>query len=69
MRISARNILSGKVTAIKKGPISTLVTIEIAPGVVITASVTTSAATELKLKKGANAAAIIKASSVMVGVE
>ncbi|MDR1818468.1 MAG: TOBE domain-containing protein [Puniceicoccales bacterium] len=69
MKLSARNILSGKITAIKKGPISTLVTIEIAPGVPITASVTTSAANELKLKKGGTASAVIKASSVMVGVE
>jgi molybdopterin-binding protein len=39
------------------------------PGVSISASVTTSAATELKLKKGMAASAVIKASSVMVGVE
>jgi molybdopterin-binding protein len=69
MKISARNVLRGTVTAIKKGPISTLVTIEVAPGVLVTASVTTDAATELKLKKGTAAAAIIKASSVLVGVE
>ncbi|OAM91375.1 TOBE domain-containing protein [Termitidicoccus mucosus] len=69
MKLSARNILPGKITAIKKGPISSLITIEIAPGVSISASVTTSAATELKLKKGMTASAVIKASSVMVGVE
>jgi molybdopterin-binding protein len=69
MKLSARNILSGKITAVKKGPVSSLVTIEIAPGVSISASVTTSAATELKLKKGMTASAVIKASSVMVGVE
>ena len=69
MKISARNILKGKISSIKKGPISALVTLEIAPGVEITASITTDALKELKLKKGAPACAVIKASSVLVGVE
>jgi molybdopterin-binding protein len=69
MKISARNILAGKVTAIKKGPISALVTIEIAPKVEITASITADALKELKLKKGSKASAVIKASSILVGVE
>jgi len=69
MKISARNILAGKVTALKKGPISALVTLEIAPQVEITASITAEAAKELKLRKGGAAYAVIKASSVLVGVE
>jgi molybdopterin-binding protein len=69
MKISARNILAGKITAIKKGPISALVTIEIAPKIQITASITADAVRELKLKKGGHASAVIKASSVLIGVE
>jgi len=69
MKISARNILTGKITAIKKGPISALVTIEVAPKVAITASITADAVKELKLAKGKTAYAVIKASSVLVGVE
>jgi molybdopterin-binding protein len=69
MKISARNILAGKITSIQKGPISALVTIEIAPKVEITASITANAVKELKLKKGGSAYAVIKASSVLVGVE
>lgn len=69
MKISARNILAGKIVAVKKGPISALVTIEIAPKVEITASITANAVKELKLKKGGMAYAVIKASSVLVGVE
>lgn len=69
MKISARNILPGTITAIKKGPISALVTIEIAPNVEITASITADALKELKLKKGSSASAVIKASAVLVGVE
>ena len=51
MKISARNILKGTVTTIKKGPISSIITLEVAPGVEITASVTTDSVTALKLKK------------------
>jgi molybdopterin-binding protein len=69
MNISARNILAGKVKGIKKGPISTVVTLEISPGVEIVSSITTDSATALKLKKGQRAYAIIKASSVLVGVD
>ena len=69
MKISARNILKGKIKAIKKGPISSVVTLEIAPGVEITSSITSESVSALKLKKGQAACAIIKASSVMVGAE
>jgi molybdopterin-binding protein len=69
MKISARNILSGKVKAIKKGPISSVVTLEIAPGVEIVSSITSESAAGLKLKKGQKAYAIVKASSVLVGVD
>ena len=69
MKISARNVLNGKVKNLEEGPISSVVTLEIAPGVEINASITTESARELKLKKGQNAFAIIKASSVMVGVD
>jgi molybdopterin-binding protein len=69
MKISARNILPGKVKAIKKGPITSAVTLEIAPGLEIVSSITTESSASLKLKKGQAAYAIIKASSVMIGVD
>lgn len=69
MKISARNILPGTVTAIKKGPISALVTIQVASKVEITASITAEALKELKLRKGKPAFALIKASSVLVGLD
>jgi molybdopterin-binding protein len=68
MKLSARNILPGKVVSVKKGPISSLVVLEIAPGVRVTASVTADAVADLKVAKGKPAFAIIKASSIMVGV-
>ncbi len=69
MKISARNVLPGKIVSVKKGPISSLVVIEVAPGVKLTASITAEAVKELKLAKGKAAYAIIKAPSIMVGTD
>ena len=69
MRISARNQLPGTVLSVQKGAVNGLVTIEVAPGVVITSSITNAAIDELGLREGGRAIAVIKASSVMVGVE
>lgn len=69
MKISARNVLRGKVKDVKKGPISAIVTLTIAPGIEIVSSITAVSATSLKLKKGQTAYAIIKSSSVMIGTD
>lgn len=69
MKISARNVLKGKVISIVRGPVSTEVTLEIAPGVQITSSITSNSAEALGLKEGAQAYGVIKASSVMIGVD
>jgi molybdopterin-binding protein len=67
MKLSARNVLNGKVVGIKKGVTTAHVKIEIGRGAVITASITMEAVRDLKLKVGDKAAAIVKASDVMVG--
>jgi molybdopterin-binding protein len=46
-----------------------LVTLEIAPGIEIVSSITSGSASDLKLKKGQPAYAIIKASSVIIGAD
>jgi molybdopterin-binding protein len=69
MKISARNNLAGKVTHITLGPVSAEVTINVAPGVDIVSVITAASAKELKLAVGMRAFAIIKASTVMVGVD
>jgi molybdopterin-binding protein len=68
MKLSARNILKGKITDVKKGQTTTHVHIDIG-GAVVTSSITNEAADELKLAKGQSAYAVIKASDVMVGVD
>lgn len=69
MKLSARNVLKGKVVSIKAGPVSTIVEIEVAKGVVISSVITSPSAKSLKLKKGGSAYAIIKSSNVIVGVD
>jgi molybdopterin-binding protein len=67
MKLSARNIFPGKVVEVKRGQTTAHVKIEIAPGKVITASITVEAVDDLGLKVGDAASAIIKASEVIVG--
>ncbi len=69
MKLSARNILKGKIKSIKRGPISSLVALEIAPKIEIVSTITAESAATLKLKKGQTAYAVIKASSVLIGVD
>lgn len=69
MKISARNVLKGKVIAIKNGPVSTEVTIQVAPGIEVVSSITTGSATTLGLTEGKDVYAVIKASSVMVAID
>jgi molybdopterin-binding protein len=66
MKLSARNMLAGKVVAVEKGQTTAHVKIEIGDGVVITASITNEAVDDLALKVGDSASAVIKASDVLV---
>jgi molybdopterin-binding protein len=69
MRLSARNLIRGKVLEVRKGATTAHVRLEIAPGQVITSSITNEAVDELGLRVGGQATAVIKASDVMIGVE
>ena len=69
MKLSARNVLKGKVVAVIKGVTTANIKLDLGNGIVITSSITMEAAKELKLKKGDEAYAIIKASEVIVGKE
>ncbi len=55
MKISARNQLKGKILEVKKGATTAHVRLEIAPGQVITSSITNEAVDELGLKVGGSA--------------
>jgi len=66
--LSARNQLAGTIARLHEGPVSCDVTIELAGGSLVSATVTSLAASELGLKEGLPAWAIIKASSLILGI-
>lgn len=67
MKLSARNVLAGKVIAVEKGATTAHVRLELPGGGSVTASITNEAAEDLALKAGDDAYAVIKASDVMIG--
>jgi molybdopterin-binding protein len=69
MKLSARNILKGKVKEVIHGAVDSEVLLELAPGVEIVAIITKRSAEEMKLRKGKKAYAVIKASNVMLGID
>jgi len=69
MKVSARNTLPGVVKQVKPGAVNAEVTLELAPGLTIVSIITLEAAKSLKLKEGKIAYAVIKASSVIIGVD
>ncbi len=69
MKLSARNILKGKVKQVKPGVVNTEVIVELPGGAEIVAIITKESAQNLKLKKGKAVYAVIKASNVMIAVD
>ncbi len=69
MKISARNILRGRVVAVNKGATTAHVRLELAGGAIVTASITNEAVDELGLAVGTEASAVIKSSDVMIAVD
>ena len=69
MKVSARNTFAGKVTKVKLGPVSAEITLNIAPGIDVVSVISASSAESLGLAVGKQAFALIKASSVMIGVD
>jgi molybdopterin-binding protein len=68
MKLSARNVLKGKIVEVKKGMTTAHIRIDIG-GTVVTASITNEAVDDLGLTVGQSAAAVIKASDVMVAID
>ena len=66
MKLSARNQIKGRITAVQKGQTTAHVRLDIGHGVIVTASITNEAVDELDLKPGDEAVAVIKASDVMI---
>jgi molybdate transport system regulatory protein len=69
MKISARNVFEGKITAVQEGAVNSEVDLATAGGLTIVAIVTNQSVKSLGLRVGAEAVALVKASSVMVLTE
>jgi molybdopterin-binding protein len=68
MKLSARNQIRGTITRIEKGGVSSNVTLDVS-GNVIMATISNAAVDDLGLAIGKEAYAIIKATSVMIGID
>lgn len=69
MKLSARNVLKGKVKRVNVGAVNCEVILELAGGETIVAVITKASVESLALKEGKEAYAVIKASNVMVAVD
>ena len=69
MKLSARNQLKGTITDIQEGAVNGIVKLDIGGGNVISSTISMNAIQELGLKVGETAYAVIKATSVMIGVD
>jgi molybdopterin-binding protein len=67
MKLSARNVLQGKVVAVTKGATTAHVKIQVAPGLLLTSSITNESVDDLELKVGDEVSAIVKSSDVIIG--
>jgi molybdopterin-binding protein len=69
MKISARNVLKGKVIKIVPGAVNSEVVIQIAGGAEVVSVITKESAESLDLQVGKEVYAVIKASNVMVAID
>ncbi len=69
MKISARNVLKGKVKSIAPGAINSEIVVELAGGQQLVSVITKQSAETLQLQAGKDVYAIVKASSVMIAID
>lgn len=69
MKLSARNVLRGRVVKVIPGTVNMEVTLELPGGEQIVSMITRASGEALGLKVGGEAYAVIKASNVMVAVD
>jgi molybdopterin-binding protein len=68
MKLSARNVLKGKIVGIARASTMTRVSLDIG-GTIVNAAITTVAVDDLKLEVNQEAYAVIDATNIMVGID
>ncbi len=69
MKISARNMIKGKVKKITTGAVNSEIIVELPGGTEIVSIITKASAEDLGLAAGKAVYAIIKASNVIIGID
>jgi molybdopterin-binding protein len=69
MKISARNVLKGKITKVVHGAVNSEITLQLPGGAELVSIITKSSAENLDLKVGKEVYAVVKASSVMIALD
>jgi len=69
MKISARNVLKGKVKNVAHGVVNSEIIVELAGGVEVVSIITKASAEGLGLSEGKEVYAVIKASNVMIALD
>ncbi|HON39691.1 MAG: TOBE domain-containing protein [Desulfomonilia bacterium] len=69
MKISARNVLKGKVKKVTPGAVNTEVVVALSGGSEIVSIITRESAENMQIAEGKDVAAVIKASNVMLAVD
>ena len=69
MKISARNIIKGKIKAVKMGVVNAEILVEIPGGTEMVSIITKESADSLGLVAGKEVYTIIKASNIMIGID
>jgi molybdopterin-binding protein len=69
MKLSARNVIKGKVKSVTHGAVTSEVVVTLPGKTEIVSSITKTSAENLALKKGSEVYVVIKASNVMLGVD
>lgn len=69
MKLSARNQIKGKIVKIEEGAVNGIVVLDIGAGQTISSTISMDSIKSLNLKVGGEAYAVIKATSVMIGID
>ena len=69
MKISARNVLKGKVKAVTHGAVNSEIVVELPGGIEVVSVITKTSAENLGLATGKDVYAVVKATNVMIATD